>query len=97
MEDGNCQTLVQVEIKKGMFQGDSLFPLVFVSCMILLSSLLRKIKTGYIANSVKINNFLFMDDLEMFLKSNKENKQCQKSKQLAKTMVLSLESKKVVC
>ena len=38
-----------------------------------------------------------MDDLEMFLKSNKENKQCQKSKQLAKTMVLSLESKKVVC
>ena len=57
------QTLVPVEIKRVMFQGDTL---IVVSCMILLCSVLRKIETGYIVGNVKINNFLFMDNLEMF-------------------------------
>lgn len=40
--------------------------------MILLSSVLRKMKAGYITDIVKINNLLFMDDLELFSKNEKE-------------------------
>ena len=40
---GNSE-LGEVEIKRGIFQGDSLFPLVFVLALIPLSLILRKPK-----------------------------------------------------
>ena len=40
---GNSE-LGEVEIKQGIFQGDSLSPLVFVLVLILLSLILRKVK-----------------------------------------------------
>lgn len=40
--------------------------------MISLSNVLRKMKAGYIIDIVKINNLLFMDDLELFSKNKKE-------------------------
>ena len=40
--------------------------------MISLSNVLRKMKAGYIIDIVKINNLLFMDDLELFSKNEKE-------------------------
>ena len=43
---GNSK-LDEVEIKRGIFQGDSLFPLVFVLALILLSFILRKAKAAY--------------------------------------------------
>ena len=42
---GNCE-LDEVEIKRGIFQGDSLFPLVFVLELISLSLILRKAKAA---------------------------------------------------
>ena len=41
------QQLGVVNIKRGIFQGDSLSPLLFVSCMVPLSLVLRRSKTGY--------------------------------------------------
>ena len=38
--------LGEVEIKRGIFQGDSLFPLVFVLALIPLSLILRKAKAA---------------------------------------------------
>ena len=38
--------LGEVEIKQGIFQGDSLSPLVFVLALIPLSFILRKAKKG---------------------------------------------------
>ena len=60
---GNSE-LGKVEIKRGIFQGDSLSPLVFVLALILLSLILRKAKAAYefSENKEKIN-LLFMDDL----------------------------------
>ena len=42
---GNFE-LVEVEIKRGIFQGDSLSPLVFVLALIPLSLILRKAKAA---------------------------------------------------
>ena len=43
---GNSE-LGEVEIKRGVFQGDSLSPLVFVLPLIPLSLILRKTKAAY--------------------------------------------------
>ena len=43
---GNSE-LDEVEIKRGIFQGDSLFPLVLVLVLIPLSLTLRKAKAAY--------------------------------------------------
>ena len=60
---GNSE-LGEIEIKRGVFQGDSLSPLVFVLALILLSLILRKAKAAceFSENKEKIN-LLFMDDL----------------------------------
>ena len=59
--------LGKVNIRRGIFQGDSLSPLLFVICMILLTEILRKIPTGYTLKSgEKLNHLLFMDDLKIY-------------------------------
>ena len=63
---GNSE-LGKVEIKRGIFQGDSLSPLVFVLALIPLSLILRKMKAAYefSESKKKINHLLFMDDLKL--------------------------------
>ena len=60
--------LGEVEIKQGIFQGDSLSPLGFVLALIPLSLALRKTKAAYefSESKEKINHLLFMDDLKMY-------------------------------
>ena len=41
------EVLGEVKIMRGIFQGDSLSPLLFVSAMIPLTRILRKSKPGY--------------------------------------------------
>ena len=60
-----------INIKTGIFQGDSPSGLHFVICMLPLSWLLRKTNIGYNINSKrmptkKINHLLFMDDLKLY-------------------------------
>ena len=43
----NGSDLCEVDVTRGIFQGDSLSPLIFVICMIPLSLLLRKVKASY--------------------------------------------------
>ena len=54
--------LAEVEIKRGIFQGDSLSPLVFALALIPLSVILRKAKAAYdfSQRKEKINHLLFM-------------------------------------
>ena len=63
--------LGNVKIKRGIFQGDSLSPLLFVLILIPLTMLLRDVKAGYdLGNQQgKINHLLFMDDLKLFGKT----------------------------
>ena len=69
---GNSE-LSEVEIKRGIFQGDSLLPLVFALALIPLSLILRKAKAPYefSESKEKINHLLFMDDLKLYCRSEK--------------------------
>ena len=68
----NGVSIGNLEITRGIFQGDRLSPLLFVLCMIPFSLILRKAKFGYELGDKKtrIKHLLFMDDLKLFAKSN---------------------------
>ena len=70
----NGQMLGQVNIRRGIFQGDSLSPLLFVMSMIPLTILLRRTRLGYQTSkkSVKISHLLYMDDLKLYAKTSAE-------------------------
>ena len=63
--------LVNVKIKRGSFQGDSLSPRLFVMTMIPLTLMLRTTNIFYEVRKKgeRINHLLFMDDLKLFAKS----------------------------
>ena len=65
--------LGMVNIGRGIFQGDSLSPILFVLCLIPLSALLNGIGDGYKLGKDrgKINHLLFMDDLKLYAKMKK--------------------------
>ena len=67
----NGTNLGEVKVTRGIFQGDSLSPLLFVICMIPLSLVLRKTKAFYEWGNkqYRINHLLFMDDLKLFGKT----------------------------
>ena len=69
---GNSE-LGEVEIKRSIFQGDSLTPLVFVLPLIPLNLILRKAKVAceFSESKEKINHLLFMDDLKLYSRSEK--------------------------
>ena len=77
MERWRCElsasgkVLGDIRIRRGIFQGDSLSPLLFVICMIPLTLVLREMKAGYEFKDGggKINHLLYMDDLKLFGKS----------------------------
>ena len=68
------ETLGIIRIKRGIFQGDSLSPLLFVLALIPLSLVLRKVKAGYNLGRGcgTVNHLLFMDDLKVYGKNEKE-------------------------
>ena len=73
LTSGN-QNLERVKIKRGMFQGDSLSPLLFVICLIPLSFIVRKVNAGYQFHKggPTVNHLLYMDDLKLFDKTEKQ-------------------------
>ena len=67
------QNLGEVFIKRGIFQEDSLSPLLFVICLIPLSHILRNMNQEYHFEKEhqKISHLLFMDDLKLYASSQK--------------------------
>ena len=67
-------SLAQTKIQRGIFQGDALSPLLFVIAMMSLKNILRKCTAGYkISRSQeKINHLMYMDDIKLFAKNEKE-------------------------
>lgn len=70
----NGESLGEVDIRRGIFQGDSLSPLLFVVAMIPLTLLLRREALGYRfgREGKKINHLLYMDDLKLYGKNRGE-------------------------
>ena len=67
----NGTKLGNVKIKRGIFQGDSLSPLLFVLALIPLTLVLRRVKAGYSLGKerLSVNHLLFMDDLKLYGKN----------------------------
>ena len=63
----SCQeSLAKVNIRRRIFQSDSLLPLLFVICMTPLTDVLCKAKARYtLGGGERINHLLFMDDLKL--------------------------------
>ena len=68
------EKLAEVNIRRGIFQGDSLSPLLFVVAMIPMTRVLQKIDVGYQfkKGGSRINHLMFMDDIKLYGKSAKE-------------------------
>lgn len=68
------QILGDVCTQRGIFQGDNLSPMLFVLALIPVKILLKKKKDGYELgkNDIKINHLLFMDDLKLYGKNEKQ-------------------------
>jgi hypothetical protein len=60
-----------IKIQCGIFQGDSLSPLLFCICLIPLTEKLNRLNTGYEERTTKtkISQLLHMDDLKLNAKS----------------------------
>jgi hypothetical protein len=68
------ETLGEVKIRRGIFQGDSLSPLLFVLTLIPMTMVLNTTRTGYQLgkNRGHIDHLLFMHDLKLYAKNVKE-------------------------
>ena len=67
------ESLGEVDIRRGIFQGDSFSPLLFVVVLIALSIILNKTDLEYeTSRNQKLNHLLFMDDLKLYAKSERE-------------------------
>ena len=63
----NGVNLGEVNIKSGIFQADSLSPLLFVIVLTPLTLILRKATAGYhFTDKTKVNHLLFMNDLKLY-------------------------------
>jgi hypothetical protein len=74
-----------IKIQCGIFQGDSLSPLLFCICLIPLTVQLNRLNTGYKGHTTKtkISHLLYVDDLKLSAKSEEElRKQVQRVKTL---------------
>ena len=70
----NGEDLGEVDVKREIFQGDSLSPLLFVLSMVPLSLILRNVNARYEwgKKEYKLNHLLPMDDLKLFSKSEEQ-------------------------
>jgi len=65
----NGQPLGCVNIQRGIFQGDSLSPLLFVMCLFPLPLVLRDLNKGFKVDDIVISHLLYLDDLKLYSKS----------------------------
>ena len=70
----NDERLEEGDVKGGLFQRDSLSPLLFVSSMVPPLLILGKVSANnkWGKKECKVNHFLFMDDLKLFSKSKEQ-------------------------
>ena len=71
---GGGKSLVEVKIQRGIFPGNTLSPFLFVIAMMPLNHILRKCTVGYkLSKSLEnINYLMYMDDITLFVKNEKE-------------------------
>ena len=66
--------LAEAKIQRGIFQGDALSFLLFITAMMPLNHTLKKCTTGYKLSRLqeKVNHLMHMDDIKLFAKNLKD-------------------------
>ena len=64
--------LMEVSIKCGIYQGDSLSPLLFCISLTPLSLLLDPLDGYQVTTTEQLNHLVYMDDLKLFAKNNSQ-------------------------
>ena len=59
-----------IYFSRGIFQGDSLSPLLFCMCLVPVTNYLRRLRMGYKLDNLTISNLLYMDDLKVYTRSD---------------------------
>ena len=57
---------------RGIFQGDSLSPLLFCIALFPITNLLNRNKIGYTIEKRKVNSLLYIDDLKVYTRGKEE-------------------------
>ena len=71
-KEGDLET-APIRIKRGIFQGDSLSPLLFTMSLNPLIQELQKTRYGYqLDEQTKINHMFYVDDLKLYGTSDKQ-------------------------
>ena len=67
------RNFAETNIQRGIFQGDTLSPLLFLIAMMPLNHILRKCAVRYKLSRLqeKINHLMYMDDVKLFAKNEK--------------------------
>ena len=70
------RSLADASIQRGIFRGDALSPLLFIIAMMPFNHILRKCTAVYKLSRTqeKINHLMYMDDIKLFAKNEKEMK-----------------------
>ena len=68
------RSLAETKIQSGIFKVDALSPLLFIIAIMPLNHVHRKCTGGYklSRSQEKINNLMYMDDMKLFAKHEKE-------------------------
>ena len=64
--DGGCVRVENVLFKRGIFQGDSLSPLIFIIALNPLSLIINRRCTGYKLGEIRVSHLWYMDDIKGF-------------------------------
>ena len=92
--------LGKVNIRRGIFQGDSMSSLLFVVALIPVTIILRTLKQGYSFGKGKerLNHLLFMDDLKLYVSNdNKIDSLVKVVKLCLETLECNLDLINVLC
>ena len=76
--ENGCISTDHINIERGIFQGDSLSPLIFCICLIPIMNILRRAKVGYKLAKTLISHLLYMDDLKVYSKNAEEMERCRR-------------------
>ena len=68
------RSIAQTKIQRGIFQGDAQSPLLFIIAMMPLNHIPWKFAAEYKLrrSQKKINHLIYMDDIKLFAKNEKE-------------------------
>ena len=75
-KDG-CVSIKDININRGIFQGDYLSPLLFCIALIPIANILKRAKTGFKVENKKINHLLYIDDLKVYSNDEEEMERCK--------------------